>query len=79
MENCLFIGTKVDEQTATYLAEFVSKVFESGAKYHMEQATIVAAFELVGKYLAPYGTSVSNCSFVGEKNVTIESDTVSSK
>jgi hypothetical protein len=63
MEQMLFIGSKVDEETAKNLAEFVSIVFKSGKDNGMDQSTIVSALGLVSSVVTPKNITISDCSF----------------
>lgn len=67
MENGIFVGGKVDKETAENLGEFVSTVFKSGKENGMDQSTIVAALGLVSKVITPEGTTISNCCFTSGK------------
>ena len=74
MENCLFIGTKVDKETAENMGVFVQMVFKAGVDNGMDQSTIVKALELGLRIGSADHTSVSNCVFTGEKHVHLSEE-----
>lgn len=69
MEQMLFIGTKIDKNSAIGIAEFVERVFKSGFENRMEQNTIIEALKLFQKScsISPQ-VNVSGCDFINEKS-----------
>lgn len=72
MDSSLFIGTKVDKNTADNMGGFVETVFKAGKDNNMEQATIVEALNIIAKAVSPKNVQVSHCEFLGEKIINLK-------
>jgi len=74
MENCVFIGTKIEKETMDNVAEFIERVFKAGKENFMDQDTVVQALEIFKCVVKTENVSLNNCCFVGEKTVNVESE-----
>lgn len=71
MENIIYIGNKIDKDTSENLGNFVEQVFRAGKETGMDQSTIVSSLNLISSAITPENVSISNCNFIGEKNVNV--------
>lgn len=69
MEASLKIGAEVSKETSKNLGDLIDRVFSSAAKNRMDQDTIRHALSVVGTGLKVEGTTVTNCTFEGDKTV----------
>lgn len=67
MESLIYIGAKVDKETAKNLGGFVASVFKSGKDNGMDQSTIVVALGLASKIVTPSGVNMSDCNFTNHE------------
>ena len=72
MENCVFIGTKIEKETAENLGKLIEMAFKAGKENGMDQSTIVEALKIIKEIAPPEGVNISNSTFTGEKIINVD-------
>ena len=69
MDASLKIGAEISKDTSKNLGDLIDRVFSSAAKNRMDQETVRQALTLLEKSLSVNNTTVTGCTFEGDKVV----------
>lgn len=70
MHSSIHVGNYVDETAAAHIKDIVKTIFESGKQNGMDQSTIVAAIEMVGKLIGEANATITRSTFSGNQIVS---------
>ena len=72
MENAIHVGSTVEKETVENLKDLFGGIFKSAYDNRMEQRTVRAAIDAIGRIVDINNVTIQSCVINGDKTVNMD-------